>query len=136
MRKAVNIEWDVETKEELENLPNEIVIPDDIDEEEIADYISDKTGYCHKGFTLLKPYYIPVTWEVWDKVPVYASSLREAIQYFNDNIDTIPLGTEPEYIDGSYKMEDGDNGEATIDEAIRHMKKYYNLNGELDGEFE
>lgn len=34
-------------------LPNEITIPNDIeDEEAISDYISDVTGFCHKGFEL------------------------------------------------------------------------------------
>ena len=34
-------------------LPNEITIPNNIeDEEAISDYISDVTGFCHKGFEL------------------------------------------------------------------------------------
>ena len=51
--KATNIEWDVDFEEDLENLPTEIEIPDYIeDKEEIADYISDMTGFCHEGFVL------------------------------------------------------------------------------------
>lgn len=56
--KAYNIIWDVDeddgiTKEEiLANLPSEIEIPDDVDEEDVADYLSDQTGYCHFGFQL------------------------------------------------------------------------------------
>ena len=51
--KAINIEWDVDTEEELEDLPTEIEIPDGMtDEEEIRDYITDKTGFCHRGFEL------------------------------------------------------------------------------------
>lgn len=42
--KAINIEWDVDTEEELEDLPMEIEIPDGMtDEEEISDYITDET---------------------------------------------------------------------------------------------
>lgn len=53
MFRAVNIDWDVDCIEDLENLPTEIEIPDGIeDEEEISDYISDITGFCHKGFEL------------------------------------------------------------------------------------
>lgn len=59
--KAVNIKWDVDYPEDLKNLPKEIEIPDDvfcyedgddIDEylDEISDYISDITGFCHFGF--------------------------------------------------------------------------------------
>ena len=62
--KAVNIMWDVsdgteDMKKEdileiLETLPTEIEIPDEMtDEEEISDYISDETGFCHYGFELV-----------------------------------------------------------------------------------
>jgi hypothetical protein len=51
--KAVSIIWDVDYEEDLELLPKEIEIPDWMtDEEEISDYLSDTTGYCHKGFYL------------------------------------------------------------------------------------
>lgn len=51
--KAVNIQWDVDSEEELEQLPNEIKIPNEmLDEEEISDYITGQTGFCHKGFEL------------------------------------------------------------------------------------
>lgn len=49
--KAVNIEWD--TDGEDVDLPTEIEIPEGLtDEEEISDYLSDLTGYCHLGFYL------------------------------------------------------------------------------------
>jgi hypothetical protein len=51
--KATNIEWDVDCPEDLETLPTEVEIPDGMeDEEEISDYLSDLTGFCHKGFCL------------------------------------------------------------------------------------
>lgn len=52
--KAINIIWDIDDMEwVLESLPTEINIPDEItNEEEISDYITDKTGFCHKGFEL------------------------------------------------------------------------------------
>ena len=53
--KAINIMWDADFDEELEGLPTEIEIPDDItDEDGISDYITDKTGFCHKGFKLIE----------------------------------------------------------------------------------
>ena len=82
----------------------------------------------------MKKFSIPVTWEVWDKVEVEAETIEEAIQYVKDNLDTIPLGTEPEYIDGSYRIDDGDNGQATIKETIKFLKDYWNLSGGIDGE--
>ena len=56
--KAINIEWDVEEKEDLEFLPSEIDIPEEIssltEEDAISDYITDLTGYCHFGFELVE----------------------------------------------------------------------------------
>ena len=53
--KAINIEWDTDGDMELlEDLPIEIEIPNDMtDEEEISDYISNETGFCHFGFELV-----------------------------------------------------------------------------------
>lgn len=73
--KATNIKWDVtddgenttQTQEEmnkiLETLPTEVEIPnhlidgdEDIDSDcyysDISDWLSDKFGFCHYGFTL------------------------------------------------------------------------------------
>ena len=51
--KAFNILWDVDCKKDLFNLPTEVQIPDNLkDEEEISDYLSDLTGFCHRGFML------------------------------------------------------------------------------------
>lgn len=82
----------------------------------------------------MKKFSIPVTWEVWDKVEVEAETLEDAVRYVRENIDEIPLGTEPEYIDGSYKIDDGDNGEATIEETIAYLREYWNFSGGIDGE--
>ena len=52
--KAINILWDTDGEEV--NLPNEIEIPDYVDKEdddEISDYLSDTTGFCHFGFELV-----------------------------------------------------------------------------------
>lgn len=38
----------------LKQLPSEIEIPNDMtDEEEISDYLSDKTGFSHYGFKIV-----------------------------------------------------------------------------------
>lgn len=50
--KAINIKWD--TDGENVKLPNEIELPFGmVDEDEISDYISDETGFCHYGFELI-----------------------------------------------------------------------------------
>lgn len=51
--KATNILWDIDYEKDLENLPTEIEIPNGMtDEDEISDYISVVTGFCHSGFEL------------------------------------------------------------------------------------
>lgn len=52
--KAVNIQWDTDGDEELlEELPEELEIPEGMtDEEEISDWLTDETGFCHFGFEL------------------------------------------------------------------------------------
>lgn len=53
--KAVDIDWDVDCEEDREFLPAEVEIPDGMeDDDEISDYLSDVTGYCHKGFRMVK----------------------------------------------------------------------------------
>lgn len=56
--KATNIEWDTHDDDfydEMVNemLPDEIEIPEGItDEDDISDYLSEVTGFCHKGYVL------------------------------------------------------------------------------------
>lgn len=53
--KAINIMWDVDDKKDLKHLPTEITIPEGMtDKEEISDYLSDVTGFCHEGFELVE----------------------------------------------------------------------------------
>ena len=53
--KATNIIWDVDCEEDGESLPTEIEIPEGMkDKDEISDYLSDVTGFCHKGFNLVE----------------------------------------------------------------------------------
>lgn len=59
MRIATNIEWDTSSDDDDENvcseidLPNQIIIPEELTtEDEISDYISDITGFCHFGFVI------------------------------------------------------------------------------------
>lgn len=52
LRVAENIDWDVDEPEDIEQLPKRIVIPEGVSDEDIGDFISDLTGFCHKGFTL------------------------------------------------------------------------------------
>ena len=59
--KAVNIIWDTDGDDELrKELPRTIQIPDEmiaedgtVDEDEIADYLSNQTGFCHFSYYLV-----------------------------------------------------------------------------------
>lgn len=57
--KAVDIDWDVDYEEQREFLPTEIEIPDDIEDDEIGDYLSDVTGFCHNGYRLERKLIVP-----------------------------------------------------------------------------
>lgn len=51
----MDIEWDADGHED--ELPKEIVIPWYVlknGTEAVSDYISEQTGFCHKGFRLVK----------------------------------------------------------------------------------
>lgn len=51
--KANHILWDVDEAKDLDSLPKEVDIPEGMtDEDEISDYLSELTGYCHRGFSL------------------------------------------------------------------------------------
>ena len=48
---AVNIKWDTDG-EDIEYLPERVSIPFFMDDDEIADYLSDKYGFCVLGFDI------------------------------------------------------------------------------------
>lgn len=51
--RATHIEWDVDDLDDLDYLPTEMELPESMtDEDEISDWISEKTGFCNKGFFL------------------------------------------------------------------------------------
>ena len=65
MLKAINIKWDTDGDKEVFNeLPAEMILPDELEEmykkdkefalEEISDWLSDETGFCHDGFEIVK----------------------------------------------------------------------------------
>lgn len=52
---AINIQWDVDNEEDLDSLPQRVILPEGMtDDDEISDYLSDLTGFCHRGFSLVE----------------------------------------------------------------------------------
>ena len=46
VKKVTDIIWDTDGDEEaLESLPTETEVPDEVDDDDVADYLSDKYGY-------------------------------------------------------------------------------------------
>ena len=91
MLKAINIKWDTDgDKEVLNKLPTEMVIPDELEEmykkdkeyalEEISDWLSDETGFCHAGFEI-------------EKVITKESVENDLYDFFNGKMET---GDAPE----------------------------------------
>ena len=52
--KAINIKW--ATDGEDVQLPSEIVIPSNIDEDMVTDYLSDETGWLVESFNIRQDY--------------------------------------------------------------------------------
>lgn len=91
MLKAINIKWDTDGNNEVLNeLPTEMIIPDELEEmykkdreyalEEISDWLSDETGFCHAGFEIERG----ITKE---------SVENDLCDFFNDKMET---GDAPE----------------------------------------
>ena len=60
--RATDIQWDVDDPDDLETLPSEVLLPrhvvqdhKDCYDEVISNYLSDITGYCHRGYALEEP---------------------------------------------------------------------------------
>ena len=47
----VSVEWDTDN-EAADDLPSEVEVPYNTDEDSIADYLSDEYGYCVKSFVV------------------------------------------------------------------------------------
>lgn len=91
MLKAINIKWDTDGDKEVFNeLPTEMIVPDELEEmykkdreyalEEISDWLSDETGFCHAGFEI-------------EKVIIKESVEDDLYDFFSDKMET---GEAPE----------------------------------------
>ena len=52
----------------------------------------------------MKKIRLPVTWESSGFVDIEAETIEVAIEYFNNNVDRIPLPYDSEYVDGSFLL--------------------------------
>lgn len=116
MLKAINIKWDTDGDEKvLQDLPTEMIIPNELEElykkdreyalEEISDWLSDETGFCHNGFEVVK-------------VITKESVENELYDFFNDKMET---GEAPE-IEGVWKQYSPANGNIITIDCIGEKK--------------
>ena len=86
MLNAINIKWDIDGDMEVFNeLPTEMIIPNELEElykkdreyalEEISDWLSDETEFCHAGFEI-------------EKVITKESVENDLYDFFNDKMET------------------------------------------------
>lgn len=108
MLKAINIKWDTDGDEKvLQDLPTEMIIPDYLEDwyssdreyttEEISDWLSEETGFCHDGFEIVKE----ITKEsVEEELFNFLTSKMETgdapdierVRVFKDNLVTVDNG--------------------------------------------
>lgn len=110
MLKAINIKWDTDGDIKVfDELPTEMIIPNKLEElykkdreyalEEISDWLSDETGFCHAGFEI-------------ERRITRKSVENDLYDFFNDKMKT---GDAPE-IEGVWRQYDPANGKIiTID---------------------
>lgn len=49
--KTISVEWDTDGMDEEElDLPGEVEVPSELDEDRVSDYLSDTYGFCVKGW--------------------------------------------------------------------------------------
>lgn len=51
---------------------------------------------------------VAVTWQSCGFVEIDAPTMEEAMAYFNENADNIPLPENGEYVDGSFELSSDD----------------------------
>ena len=71
-----------------------------------------------------KIFSIPVEWVVTETLQIKADSLEEAIEFINNNADEIPLGDEPAYIDGTYKISADEDYDMDTQKIKRNLEAY------------
>ena len=94
--KAINIEWDIDEDIVDGSLPREVELPKDIQEDEIADYLSDEYGFCVFEFDIekeeTKDWLNIVVVNCDDKYIEYEwDSIKDFISDMNSNNENIPM---------------------------------------------
>ena len=81
--------------------------------------MNDYSDYVSEDGT----YLIPVSWEVYSTIRIKADNLEDAITKAIEHIDDIPLSSDTEYEDGSYKLE--------LDQDLIIAQDYYDMSDKV-----
>ena len=73
----------------------------------------------------MKTFKIPVEWSVYAIVDIEAETIEDAIKKFHETEDDIPLPTDSEYIDGSFKISCDEDEEVEYTKLINGMDNTY-----------
>ena len=72
--KITDIVWDCEELDQDEiGLPSEVEVPDEVEEDEIADWLSDEYGWCVVCFSM------PLTDEMSDEFGEYVNEVEARV---------------------------------------------------------
>ena len=71
----------------------------------------------------MKTWEIPVTWELYSRVYITADTLEEAMEIAKDDEGVIPLPTDADYVDGSWRL---------TEEDVETVRSLYNNNEKDD----
>ena len=71
----------------------------------------------------MKTWEIPVTWELYSRVYITADTREEAMEIAKDDEGVIPLPTDGDYVDGSWRV---------TEEDIEIVRTLYNNNQKDD----
>lgn len=70
-------------------------------------------------------YEIPVKYECLDTIEVDASSLEDATQMIKDGkVEDIMKEKDPQYIDKTCVIDDGQGGKASFEDSLKIVKEY------------
>ena len=68
---------------------------------------------------------LPVTWTVLDAIEVEANSLEEAISLVKNEDETV-ISSLPDnltYVNGTLRIDDGQNGNLSVEDTIKFLKQ-------------
>ena len=92
-------------------------------------YEIDKSFYKNSEFEIeeigKKTFKIPVEWSVFGRVEIEAETLEEALEIFCKTEDAIPLPTDGEYIDETFRVSAENSPYDNIENCAKELKEYY-----------